>query len=381
MTIGTQWHGQATVAPAVQQRLVSAIEAEVVGSRVVDATARARGEIAASIERDRYEALGRWTAALDEAAAAYRAAQIEEAAQVLALVLEQTRADPTVPGAAQIAWRAWVLRGQLASTQGDVAAQDEAFAAAVALDPQARLSTRTIPPALVAAYEQRRAAVIAERDEWPRIELRGVELDGGGRRFGVEIDGRVGWTQVPPGEHYVVVRRPGLPPTGAVVHTEQPWTVPESAAPFREDFVRNEDAAQALCDAGGLDRLVLARMRGRRLGLQGFVCGEGFTASWYERADGWADGVTRVVGSAGVRGTMAVLHEAAPWPSVAPPKRARPWWPPDGGAPPSARQRFVRALPWVLLSGVVAGAVTVGVVLGTESTPDLRIDGDDFVGR
>lgn len=374
--VGVVWHDQATVAPALQQRLVDelATRAGVPRQAVIpDAVTLARARVAIMLPRTRVEQVAGWRSMLDEASTAYRAGRLPTARAAVRGLLEMVRGDPVVPGAAALAWQAQVLLAQLAWAEGDVAGLEQALAAAVALDPEAIPSTRRVPPPVVEAYVRQQAAVRAEASRWPRLEISGAS----DVPLAVEIDGVPGRRPVPPGEHLVVVRRPGRPPVGSVVRTGTPWVVPDEAPVVRPGLPVDREAAQRICDATGVGWLVLARVRDDRLGVQRFSCGEGFGAAWTEAREGWAPGVEHVVAAEGGVEASPFLHEDEPWPAVAPLRTLRPAVSSDGSSRP--RGRLLRALPWVLISGAIAGAVTLGVVFGGEPSPDLSIDGKGFL--
>ena len=119
--IGVVWHDQATVAPAIQQRLVDELVQRAGTRRTVvgDASALARARVALELPRARVDVAADWASMLDEAIAAYRAGRLPDARVAVSGVLEAVRADPVVPGAAGLAWRAHVLRAQLSWAEGD----------------------------------------------------------------------------------------------------------------------------------------------------------------------------------------------------------------------------------------------------------------------
>lgn len=371
--IGIAWHDQATVDVAIQQRLVRELPAERV---VLDAVGVARARVALELPRERLEQARRWASQLEDVTAAYRVGELERAHREVSEVLEAIRSDPAVPGAARLAWRAQVLQGQLAWADGDAERTDAALAAAVAIDPQARPSTREVPPPVVEAYGRLRTAVVEGEASWPRLQI--VEPP---EPFAIEIDGVPGWRPVPPGEHLVVVRRPGVEPVGAVVGTDAPWSVPSAEVVLPTGLPRDRSAAQRICDSAELSSLVLARSREGRLGLQRYWCGEGFGEAWYEARDGWAPGVAALAMEPADAGARPVLHLEGAWPELPPLPLPRPRIVADGGAPSGPRDRLRRALPWLLISGVIAGSVTAGVLLGTDAGADLGIDGNSFLGR
>ncbi|MCA9649128.1 MAG: hypothetical protein H6712_02230 [Myxococcales bacterium] len=374
--IGIAWHDQATVAPEIQQRLARAVGD---GPVVLDAPALARARVALELGRERMDQAPRWAAQLEDAAAAYRGGEIERAHLEVIALLDAIRSDPVVPGAARLAWRAQVLRGQLAWAEGDAEQTREALAAAIAIDPEARPSTREVPPPVVEAYSQQRAAVVAETSQWPTLEIHAPD----GEPFAIEIDGVPGRRAVPPGEHLVVVRRPGVAPLGTVMRADEPWVLPPAEPVLPPGLPPDEATAQRICDSADLGWLVLARERDGRLGLQRFTCGGGFSEPWIEAREGWGPGVAwlRSVAREG-ESAEPMLHLDDPWPPLPALPRPAPRIAADGGhAGSHGRARLRRALPWLLISGVIAGSVTVGVLLGTEPGADLAIDGNGFLGR
>ncbi len=377
--IGIVWHDQATVAPTIQQRLVSdlAVRAEVEPEVVVvDASSLVLARVALEIPIERAEKAAGWRSLLDDAGAAYRAGELETAQEVLAGLLELVTADPVVPGAARLAWRAQVLRGQLAWAHGDTEQLDAALAAAVALDPEAKPSTRQVPPPVVEAYERQRSSIVAEAGRWPSLQVSHPD----GEPFALEIDGVPGRRPVPPGEHLVVVRRPGHAPLGAVVDTATPWVLPEDESVLEPGLPTTSDAAQRICQSAELQWLLLARQRGDRLGLQRYSCGQGFGPVWYEQFEGVAPGLSHVLTSPESGWDAApVLHLDDPWPVLEAPPPPTPVWMVDNASTPTPRMRLRRALPWLLIGGVVAGAVTIGVVVAGEAGGDLSVDGDSFL--
>jgi hypothetical protein len=374
--IGVVWHDQATVDVAIQQRLVDELASRVGPRRTVvgDASTLARARVTLELPRSRVDVAAGWSALLDEAIGAYRAGQLPAARAAVSGVLEAVRTDPVVPGAAALAWRAHVLRAQLAWAEGDAVGLEQAIAAAVALDPEAKPSTRQVPPPVVAAYLRQREAVVAKAAAWPSLPVSGAS----GVPFAVEIDGVPGQRPVPPGEHVVVVRRPGLAGVGAVVDTGTPWVVPDDAPVLRPGLPPDRDAAERICESAELRWLVLARLRDDRLGLQRYACGEGFDSAWYEARDGWEPGIELVLAPRdGTPGSVPVLHRDEPWPAVPPPPRPRPVFTSSSSYADEGRLR--RALPWLLIGGAIAGAVTLGVVFGREPNPSVAIDGNGFL--
>ncbi len=376
--IGVVWHDQATVAPAIQQRLVDELVARS-GSRrsavVEEAATLARSRVALELPQSRLDVVAGWRSLLDEASSAYRAGQLPAARLAVIGLLEIVRADPVVPGAAALAWRAHMLRAQLSWAEGDAVGLEEAIVAAVALDPEARPSTRQVPPPVVEAYLRRREVVMAEVASWPELEVSWSSRES----MALEIDGVPGRRPVPPGEHFVVVRRPGAAPVGAVVHTSTPWVVPDQTPVLKPGLPVDRETAQRICESAEVSWLLLARVRGDRLGLQRYACGVGFGPAWFEAREGWAPGIERMV--AGPHAGFvesSELHGEGPWPAMPPRVRPRPAaWGESSGGPTHARLR--RALPWILIGGAIAGAVTLGVLVARDPNPSLAIDGNGFL--
>ncbi|MCA9708092.1 MAG: hypothetical protein KDK70_19730 [Myxococcales bacterium] len=377
--IGVVWHDQAAVPSSVQQRLVDDLLSVTGAERealVLDAAGVAAARVAVELPRERVREGVAWQARLDDAAGAYRGGELEQADAVLVELLDRIRRDPTVPGAAGMAWRVWVLRGQLAWTRGDAPGLADALAAAVALDPRATLSTRQVPPPVAEAYQRRQAEVLAGEDRWPSLQVSAPT----GEPFGVEIDGVPGWRPVPPGEHVLVVRRPGRAPVGAVVPTGAAWSIPADDAVLEAGLPQSREAAERICQSVGLRWIVLARHREGRVGLQRYACGEGFGPVWFEQRDGVTPGLAQLLRRPEDGWVAAaVLHRDAPWPDVEPLPAEGPTWMLDDSSTVVARQRLRRALPWLLIGGVIAGVVTVGVVVAGDARADLAVDGNSFL--
>ncbi|MEM7158418.1 MAG: hypothetical protein AAF799_36605, partial [Myxococcota bacterium] len=307
---------------ASRQRLVDAASEE--GRVVAEPLVRARAAAALSLERARSEQLDAWIAGFESATTAYRSGEIDRARQALSSLVDAIRADPAVPGATRLLWRVHMLRGQLAWAEGDAEQRDAALVAAVVLDPAARPSTREVPPPVVEAYTKLHDEILARRDQWSPLE---VIVEGEDLSF-VEIDGVPGTRVVPDGEHVVVLRRPGVPPRAAMVEVGQAWTVPASSERLGLGLPEDEATAQEICDLAGLDWLVLARVRGPRLGVQRFACGEGFAPPWFEGSAGWEPAVAELTQTPEEGWTaLPVLHRDGPWPSVP----SRPFIALDGG--------------------------------------------------
>ncbi len=376
--VGLVWHDKATVDAATQQRLARLV-AEVAGipaSQVVaDAADEARRLVAHEIDRKDVEALIDARQTLQAAAASYRAGDLDAAGGSVSEVLAALERIPTAPGAARLAFAARVLEGQIAWTRGDPTRMDAALRAAVALDPEATLSTRRVPPAFAEAFAKVRDDVLATRDRWSAPKVRPVQVG-----LEIEIDGVAGLRPVPPGDHFVVVRRPGMPPWGIVVTPEEEIVLPGGTEAIGPGLPASIEVAERICDAVGLGRLVLLRLREGRLGLQGYACGEGFGPVWHERPQSRTEGVAFVLGASNEAvtfdGTRERLGDEAPWP--VPRIDTAPVTPQD--TPPPPRPWYKRAWVWSLVGVAVVGAVTTGVVLGTrDRQAGIEVDIPSFL--
>lgn len=320
-------------------------------------------------------------ARVDLAVAQLRAGDLEAAQAQSALVLSRLRQSPHLPGVSSMAWALYVLRGRISWTQADDAGVRAAFEAAVALDPQARLSTRKVPPDVAEAYETIRLATLDAREDWAAPTLRGMALESAH----IEIDGVAGMRPVPPGEHFVVVRFPGaqaqaaaVGPGGMVVDPPQ-VDVPSGLPTARVQ-------ADEICDRLDLEVLVLARVRDGRVGVQAHTCGAGFSDPWYslgalDDEDTWQALDERAWGSEVLDGRRGVLLDAEPWPRPEPPPRVVVGPTPRDTKPttPPPKPWFRRAWVWVVVGTVVVGAVTTGAVLGTREPTSSVIVTDDFL--
>jgi hypothetical protein len=262
-------------------------------------------------------------------------------------------------------------------TAGDTAGAEAALRRAVALDPEADLSTRRVPPDLAERYEVERAAIIAGRDAWVRPEL-GIDVRGAQ----VELDGRIGMRPLPAGEHFVVVRWPGTPPAAGIIGGKAPLQLTRMPTRIGSRLPVRAREAQRVCEELELQQLVLARVRAGRLGLQTYRCGQGYGEVWYseERADD-----ERTWGGVGIamaldvprrafRGKRSPLLDRAPWPESTPPLVAtnRNGEVDTPVEPKPKKPWYRRAWIWVLVGGVVVAGVTTGAVLGTRQ-PDREI--------
>ncbi len=389
--VGVTWHDQATVEPATQQRLGAAIsDALGIPPQTVlqDALVEARRREAYRLSGDEAREISDLQARVELAVALFRAGDLEAAAAQTDLVLERLRQRPGLPLASSIARRLRVLQGRIAWTQADDAATEEAWRAAIALDPQARLSGREAPPDVIASFESTREKVLAERPQWRSPTFEGASIVGAE----VEIDGVGGMRPVPPGEHFIVVHWPGAAPQAKVVRTGAAvLAAPEVTVP--DGLPTTPAAAQVVCDRLDLELLVLARVRDGRLGVQGYACGSGvFGEVWYseapvESAVDLAGLVEAAWGPASFERDRSVLLDAKPWPRPEPPSpgtatdpATRPEGPGRGTEDgPPRKPWFRRPWVWVVAGVVVAGAVTTGVVLGTRDTTSSVVVTDDFL--
>jgi hypothetical protein len=379
--VGVVWHDQATVAHDARQRLVRALLEDVGLPReaiVPEADLRARVAVAYGFSSDLADRAALLDVALTGAAASYRAGEIEAATTALERIEASLRADPGIAAAAPLMVRAAVLRAQIAWTQGDDEAVEAALGLAVALDPDRHLSTRRVPPPIARVHERLRGDALASSASWEPITVVGAGAD-----VQVDIDGRPSPGAVPPGEHFVVVRRPGFPPVAALVAAGGRVTLPSGERPLIEPGLpRDRAAAEAVCEAADVERILLARQRGFRVAVQAYACGQGFGAARFSDDDEPAAIVATAAGDLGDARLSGRLHLDAPWPAVvrAALEPAGPVSGPDRGpdvVPP--KPWFRRVWVWALVGGVVAGAVTTGAVLGTRSpSKTLQVDTDTF---
>ncbi len=381
--VGVVWHDQATVRHDARQRLVDALVDRgglAPESIVVDADLRGRVAVAHRFSPDLADKAALLDVTLTGAAASYRAGEVEAAATALGRVESSLRSDPGIAAAAALMGRVAILRAQIAWTRGDDAAVDEALGVALTLDPEGRLSTRTVAPPIVAAHTRLAAALEADRARWVEITADGVTGP-----VAIEVDGRPSPGPVPPGEHFVVVRRPGFVPIAALVRTPDKVAVPPTSTEVvRVGLPADRADAEALCEAVEVDQLLLARQRGRRIGLQGYVCGEGFAPAEFSIDESPDDLVAVVLAANAGPDVQARLQSSRPWPAIETPLEGPalgPEGPSDGGGEVvGPKPWFRRVWVWAVIGTAVAGAVTTGVVLGTRPGPDrLQVDTDTFM--
>jgi hypothetical protein len=343
------------------------------GSAVVDdADEAARAAIAHEVPRADVDRQRSRVVLLETAESAYRGGDPKAALAGTKEVLVGVRADPTTPGAVAVMIRAHLLLAQIAWTEGDAAGVDEALRAALVLDPTARASTRRLPPDLVARHESLRAEMLATQATWTVPD---VEVDDGAV---LEIDGRSGRRAVPPGEHLVVVRRPGAAPVGAWL--DGPWTAPEPAIVLASGLPPSAATAERICTTLELERLVLVRRRDARVGVQEYRCGSGYGIAAYGDVDALA-GVLARASTTDVDRDAALAAAALPddrrWPV---PEVVRP--PPDIDRATPPKPWWKRGWVWGVVATVVVGGVVTGAVLGTrDPAAGYLVDGDSFLDR
>jgi hypothetical protein len=204
-TVGIAWYRKATVGEADRQRLADDIRdvLELDADAVVsDAVSEARRVVSLELPVEAIDELVDVERRMQRGSLRFRVGEFDAAEAEAELVIDAIRQRPALPGAVSLLWRAHLLRARVAWTRADDAGVEAALRAAVALDPRARLSTRRVPPDFVAVYD--RIARGVERSEWVTVELGDRTEDAA-----VELDGQPGLRAVPPGQHVVVVRRPG----------------------------------------------------------------------------------------------------------------------------------------------------------------------------
>lgn len=387
--VGLAWHDQATVEAADQQRLAAEV-ADALGvppeQVLQDAIVEARRLEAYRLDPAAAREISDLQARVDLAVAQFRAGDLPSASAQADLVLERLRQRPGLPMASSMAWKLHVLRGRIAWTQADDEATDAAWRSAIAVDPEAQLSGREVPPDVIASYESVRSQVLSDRSTWTTPSFEGAAVEGAE----IEIDGLGGLRPVPPGEHFVVVHWPGAAPRAAMFDGN-PIPLEEPDVAVVADLPRTRASAERICSRLDLDVLVMARIRGGRIGVQAYACGDDFGPPWYSERPFAADDSMDSLAAAGwdtrdFEAERGVLLDPAPWPEPAPEptEGPEPFLQPDPGPGgpdtlPPPKPWYRRAWVWVVAGALVAGAVTTGVVLGTRETPSSVVVTDEFL--
>ena len=371
-SVGVVW-SEATVDPQARQRVLAAVVAAAgSGTQIVDnADLAARLLIAYEVELAVVERQRGRLEMLEVAEAAYRRGDPEAARTGTEVVLAGVREEPHAPGVVALLVRAHLLRAQILWTEGDAAQTDAELLAALALDPDARITTRRMPPDLVARHGALADAMLAARGSWvaPNVTV--------GNDAVLELDGRPGSRPVPPGHHVIVLRRPGAVPVAAFVDSE--WAPPARDERLSQGLPMDAVHAERICGALALRAVVLVRMRRGRAGVQHYECGAGFANAWYGSATDLDAGVRVATAAKSVAGGgIQVLGDDGAWPVVrasvgvvrdprVDEPVARPWW----------RKGWV----WGLVGAVVVGGIVTGAVLGTRGSPGgYVVDADSFLG-
>jgi hypothetical protein len=373
--VGLAWYEEATVPADLRQRVrdqiavAAGVAPDAIETRAIE---RAREVVAYEVPRERSEAQRNRAQRLETARADYRAGRIDAAAQAVDATLVDVLADPGAPGAARLAWEAHVLRAQIAATQGDDGRTEAELRAAITLDPGAKLSTRRVPPAVVEKHRALRESIEADRAAWPTPAITVEDV-----AAAIEIDGREGLRAVPPGRHVIVVRRVGAAPEARTIVLPDTWTVPPPQVVLRDKVPSDRDAAERVCEALELSRLVVARRRGQRVGLQAYACGVGFGAPWYGEAGTLPRGARAVVATEVAEPRpAATIGGGGPWPQ---PAVATGQGSDRGPVTPPKKPWFRRAWVWTLIGSVVVAGVVTGAVLGTRDRgSEVALDGPSF---
>lgn len=377
-SVAVVWLPEATADRATQQRLVTILETSLSAppKRVMmGALDRARRVAAYEVGRDAITAVQETELRLQRAQAQFRAGELDAAEKELEVSMAILLGDPTLPGAARSAYAIHLLEARIAWARGDLDAARMSMLDALTLDPTAKVSTRRVPPDFVVEYQSIQIELLAGASTWPRWAV--TEASGAL----VEIDGELGLRPVPPGRHFVVVRRLGHAPQGQILHTDEPWTSSASPELLAKTF-RGPQEAQAICDRLEVDHVLAVERRQERWGLQAFACGVGFAMPIFAPEEELAMGMRRAFEGPFVERPLAL---AGPWPEDVPPAAAVQQALREAPPPPSepaARPWYRRAWVWAVLSAAVIGGVTTAAVLSTRPTPPGRVDipGPDFIG-
>lgn len=386
--VGIVWDYHPTADRELHQRVAQALSDEAGSIEVVRrADDVARLAVAEEVPEAQARIVVELAGRLDAAMTTYRSGELESAAAEAWFVVLALERDPVLPGAPALAFRAHVLASQIAYTSGDSDEARRALERAVALDPDAHLSTRRVPPSIAELHESVRADVLADPERWAPI---GIVSDDEGPVI-VEIDGRAGRRPVPPGRHFVAVRRPGREPLGFVAEAGARVSIPAAPAQVRRGRPTVRADAEALCDHAGLKALVLAARQANRIGLERYECGEGFGVVWFSDYGTHEGGALQVPELERGVALMSARSNATRDTSLL---AALPWPPPPQPEPPVLAARtgpeltdtqprkpwFKRVWVWTVIGGVVIGGVTTAAVLGTrERSPDVRVDTESFL--
>ena len=364
---------------SVRERL-AAVDGRPTSAVLDGALARARVAVSRELEAGIVELQAALRRELDEADLAYREGRFEAAGELLAGALLRLRRHAELPGAAASAREAHLLAALLAWSLGERERAEVALGDALRLDPEAQLSTRRAPPALVARYRALQRTLLAARETaWvtPRLRLPAAE------EISVEIDGVVGLRPVPPGEHFVVLWRDGHAPVASWRDLAQPWRPPAGAVRIAGEEPEEAGVLAAICEALELDVLVLAERRRAVVGLEAYGCGRGFGPRWLGRREQLAAGVAAIL--AGPFDALAPSL-ADDWPIAPEVATSTSVGGDQTGDSGSERPWYRKGWIWgtsVAVAAVVAGSVTLGVLAAGAGQPGprLEIDADDFVGR
>jgi len=355
---------KATAGPVDEQRIEWVLSQSLGLSRerlVFDAVDRARLAIADVVPLVDVEIVVQAQRAVDVAWAWFREGRLTDVEASLAEIFAALRAHPGVPGVPQVARDAHLIAARSAWTRGDGAAADLALRHAIALDPDAGISTVRFPPDFVARYVDVRSQVLSERSTW---SMPSIPFD---PAVEVEIDGHVLVGPVPNGEHFVVLRRLGAAPTATVWDRDHAITIEPPKETISMGPPASPGAAMAVCEVLRLGRLLIVEARAEQWGVQLFDCKDGFRRPWFWSLDEVTERLSNALERPTEAGTTTDLD--APWPTPEPklaianrdlreiapePDRPKPWY----------RRAWIWALVGTL---IVAGAVT-GIVLGTRAS-------------
>lgn len=376
-SVAVAWYSaEAKAERAAQQRVASALgKALTPPPRRVwtDPMVRVRRIAAYEVERSQIELLVRIQAQVQRAEVLFRGGDLDAAEQEITEAMAQLVLHPVLPGAARLATSIHFLEARVAWSRG---AWDEArihILGALTLDPKATLSTRRVPPDFAAEVQSIQDELRAGEGAWPRWttpEAPGVL---------VEIDGVFGSRPVPPGQHFVVVRRLGEEPRGQLLHSDDPWVELPSRPSFESEVVGQREI-DAMCERLRVDHVLLVAQRLERWGVQAFRCAAGFGAPVYAESEGLERVLPRAFDGP-FDGTAIALSD--PWPPP-PPSSESTATPPKPAVPngPVAKPWYRRAWIWSILGAAVIGGATTAAVLSTRERPPGRIEvpGPDFIG-